>query len=96
MPSFLVKDIYRTFKYLHLLNLSSTVGPYVPDKKEWHKSKFPSVMTRLLSLILLALKFYFVLDDQYEFYQSHNIKVLRRWGKEEKKQFDILTWIRLR
>ena len=55
-------------------------------------------MIRIFALILLALKFYFVLDDQFEFYHSHNLKVLREWGKEEAlgRQFDILTWIRLR
>merc|ERR1719397_196335 len=66
---------------------------------EWLTQTLPNVTKRILALILFALKFHFGLDDQFEVYHSHNVKLIegmqRIDGKKEDKFFDVQSWIRL-
>jgi len=104
LPSFLIEDIISTFNPLGLLNMSVDLdsskghapGTYVTNFLKIHSNlhRIPSVMARILGLILVALKFHFGLDDQYEIYHSHNVKMLRKWGQEKEPQFDIMEWIK--
>ena len=118
LPSSLAKDITRTFSPLHLLTMSSEIGEYKEGSRRrggqklafesWQLTGFPSVLKRLLALILLCLKFHFSLDDQFEYYHSHNIDLIRKHGESDalkrnnlqelasEKHFDVLEWIRLR
>ena len=105
LPSSLQRDITRTFSPLHLLTLSTEVG--TGEVSQW-QTGLPSVLKRLLALILLCLKFHFSLDDQFEYYHSHNIDLIRKHGESDllrlnnlqelasEKHFDALDWIRLR
>jgi len=98
LPSFLIEDIISTFNPLGLLNMSvdidnsgsETGSP--TDLKNFQR--IPSVMARVFGLILVALKYHFSLDDQYEIYHSHNVMMLRKWGQEKEPQFDIMEWIK--
>ena len=115
LPSSLTKDITRTFAPLHLLTLSTEIGEYKPNTwaggrsfDSWPFTEFPSVLRRLLALILLCLKFHFSLDDQFEYYHSHNIDLIRKHGESDElkrnnlqelaseRHFDVLEWIRFR
>ena len=109
LPSSLLRDIITTFSPLHLLTLSSEVADYTPrGSSSWEMSGLPSVLRRLLALILLCLKFLFSLDDQFEYYHSHNIDIIRKSAESDimrvnnlqelasEKHFDALEWIRLR
>ena len=100
LPSQLALDIMKTMKPLHLLNITTEIFPYEPNDKKWQDQKLPNTTKRILALILFALKFHFGLDDQFEVYHSHNIKVIesleRPEEKREEKYFDVLAWIRLR
>ena len=109
LPSSLLRDIITTFSPLHLLTLSSEVADYTPrGSSSWEMSGLPSVLRRLLALILLCLKFHFSLDDQFEYYHSHNIDIIRKSAESDimrvnnlqelasEKHFDALEWIRLR
>ena len=93
LPSSLVRDIVRTFSPLHLLTLSSELADYTPRGKEgtsWEMSGLPSVLRRLLALILLCLKFHFSLDDQFEYYHSHNIEIIRKYADSDLKKANNL------
>ena len=111
LPSSLLRDITTTFSPLHLLTVSSCVGDYTPKGVQgrcWHMTGFPSVLKRLLALILLSLKFHFGLDDQSEYYHSNNIDIIRKHCESDtlklhklhelasEKHFDVLEWIRYR
>ena len=100
LPSDLDKDIRKTLKPLHLVNIATEISAYEPKDKRWLDQKLPNVTKRILALILFALKFHFGLDDQFEVYHSHNIKLLegmkRIDGNDEEKFFDVLSWIKLR
>ena len=95
LPTFLVRDILRTMQPLNLVTLTSTVTAYSPDQRDWWSAQLPSVMRRLLSLVLLALKFHCALDDQYEHYHSHNLQLLAARTEDNKNHFDVLRWIYL-
>ena len=100
LPSDLNQDIRKTLKPLHLVNIATEISSYEPKNKRWLDQTLPNVTKRILALILFALKFHFGLDDQFEVYHSHNIKLLegmeRIDGNNEEKFFDVLSWIRLR
>ena len=95
LPTFLVRDILRTMQPLNLVTLTSTVTAYSPDQRDWWDARLPSVMRRLLSFVLLALKFHCALDDQYEHYHSHNLQLLAARTEDNKNHFDVLRWIYL-
>ena len=100
LPSDLNRDIRTTLKPLYLVNIATEIFSYEPKNKSWLCQNLPNVTKRILALILFALKFHFGLDDQFEVYHSHNIKLLegmeRIDGNNEEKFFDVLSWIRLR
>ena len=100
LPSHLNKEIRKTLKPLHLVNIATEISAFEPKDKRWLDRKLPNVTKRILALILFALKFHFGLDDQFEVYHSHNIKLLegmkRIDGDKEEQFFDVLSWIRLR
>ena len=100
LPRDLNKDIMETLKPLHLVNIATKISSYEPKNPTWLNQKLPNVTKRILALILFALKFHFGLDDQFEVYHSHNIKLLegmeRTDGNNEERFFDVLSWIRLR
>ena len=100
LPCDLQKDIRETLKPLHMLSIATEISSYDPENKRWLDQKLPNVTKRILAMILFALKFHFGLDDQFEVYHSHNIKLLegmdRIDGANEERFFDILSWIRLR
>ena len=98
LPSDLSVDIMKTLKPLHLVNITSEILPYDPKNPRWLNQKLPNVTKRILALILFALKFHFSLDDQFEVYHSHNIKLIEgmQGSDNEKRLFDIQSWIRLR
>ena len=112
LPSSFLKDITQTFKPLHLLTLTSEITTYTPracqTNNPWWVTGIPSALRRLLALILLCLKFHFSLDDQFEYYHSHNIDIIRKHQSAEilklknlqelasEKYFDAQEWIRFR
>jgi len=96
LPSVLCKDIYTTFKRLHLTNMSATLQAYTPGINSWNTNMFPIVSKRILALILFSLKYHCGLDDQYEVYMSHNItKMATLTNGANFHYFDLLSWIRL-
>ena len=100
LPSDLSIDIMKTLKPLHLVNITSEILPYDPKNPRWLGQTLPNVTKRILALILFALKFHYSLDDQFEVYHSHNIKVIEGMqgldSNSEKPFFDVQSWIRLR
>eukprot|EP00092_Neocalanus_flemingeri_P023097 GFUD01025043.1.p1 GENE.GFUD01025043.1~~GFUD01025043.1.p1 ORF type:complete len:846 (+),score=217.32 GFUD01025043.1:50-2539(+) len=96
LPTVLCKDIYSTFKRLHLTNISATLHAYTPDYTPWASMMFPLVSKRILALILFTLKYHCGLDDQYEVFLSHNInKMASLPNGSDFQYFDLLSWIRL-
>jgi len=96
LPSVFCKDIYKTFKRLHLTNISATLVPYNFGCLGWNTGMFPQVSKRILALILLSLKIYCGVDDQYEVFMSHNIKKIATLPNgADVNYFDLVSWIRL-
>ena len=99
LPDILLGDIIATFFPLHLFTLGIDIehceDPEIRSQS-WFIKSFPSVFKRVFAVIVLALKLHFSVDDQYEYYYSHNVRLLKKWGKERfSHEFDYLQWLQL-
>ena len=97
LPSVLVVDIMTTFTPLQLFTIGIDIPDYTPAIRSWRTDgRFPSVFQRVLALIMIALKFHFGLDDQYEVFFSHNLKIIQDRGhKQVNNDFDFMQWLNL-